>query len=79
MAVAMTAAGVAGGVALGSKVAPKRKVLGIPMPRRSPLKQLAKEVGKAGKHLATLGQEVQGARRQAERVGDVLKGSEPRS
>jgi hypothetical protein len=43
------------------------------------MKQLAKEVGKAGKQLANLQKEVQGARQQAERVGDVLKGSDSSS
>jgi hypothetical protein len=79
LALGMTAAGVAGGVVLGSKARPRRKVLGIALPRRSPMKQLAKEVGKAGKQLANLQKEAQGARQQAERVGDVLKGSDSSS
>jgi hypothetical protein len=50
-----------------------KKVLGLPIPgTRGGLNGLAKEVGKAGKQVGRLAEEVQTIRKKAEKVGDVL-------
>lgn len=68
------AAGVVGGLVLGKRVlAPRRTVLGIPVPRKGlSLKPMAKEVQKAGAHIGRLTDELAEARKQAKKVGDAL-------
>jgi hypothetical protein len=68
------AAGLLGGLVLGSRVlTPRKKVLGIPISRRGfDLKPVAKEVHKAGKQLGRLTDEMAQARKQAKKVGDAL-------
>jgi hypothetical protein len=73
LGVASAAAGVAGGLALGSKLAPRRRVLGIPVPRRRVgLDDVAKQVGRAGQQFRLLRQEIKKTREKAERVVDAL-------
>ena len=59
---------------LGSRVLrPRRKVLGIPIPRDGiGLKPLAKEVRRAGKQIERVVDEVGKARAQAQKVGKAL-------
>jgi NH3-dependent NAD+ synthetase len=79
-------AGLAGGVALGSRTLRRRKVLGIKMPRRSLIKsstkdlsRAAKRAGKLGKQVGELTDEVRQTREAIEddrnsTVGAVVKG-----
>jgi hypothetical protein len=68
------AAGAIGGIVLSARVLrPRKKVLGIPVPRDGiGLKPLAKEVRKAGKQIERMAEEVGKARAQAEKVGKAL-------
>ena len=68
------AAGLLGGLVLGSRVlTPRRKVLGVPISRRGfDMKPVAKEVHKAGKQLGRLTDEISQARKRAQKVGDAL-------
>jgi hypothetical protein len=68
------AAGVLGGVMLGrTKLAGKRKVMGIKLPRGSSgIDSLAKNAGEAGKQFGRLAGEVRTARKKAEEIGKVL-------
>jgi 1-aminocyclopropane-1-carboxylate deaminase/D-cysteine desulfhydrase-like pyridoxal-dependent ACC family enzyme len=68
------AAGLVGGIVLGSRVlTPRKKVLGVPISRKGlDLKPVAKEVQKAGKQLGRLTDEMAQARKQAKKVGDAL-------
>jgi hypothetical protein len=68
------AAGLLGGLVLGSRVlTPRKKVLGVPISRKGfDFKPVAKEVHKAGKQLGRLTDEVAQARKQAKKVGDAL-------
>ncbi len=68
------AAGLLGGLVLGSRVlTPRKKVLGVPISRRGfDFKPVAKEVHKAGKQLGRLTDEMAQARKQAKKVGDAL-------
>jgi hypothetical protein len=67
------AVGVLGGIVLGRRVLPRRTVLGIPVPRGGlSLRPVAKEVGKAGKQIGRLTDELAQARKQAKKVGDAL-------
>jgi 1-aminocyclopropane-1-carboxylate deaminase/D-cysteine desulfhydrase-like pyridoxal-dependent ACC family enzyme len=68
------AAGLLGGLVLGSRLlSPRKKVLGIPISRKGfDLKPVAKEVNKAGKQLGRLTDEMSQARKQAKKVGDAL-------
>jgi 1-aminocyclopropane-1-carboxylate deaminase/D-cysteine desulfhydrase-like pyridoxal-dependent ACC family enzyme len=69
------AAGLIGGLVLGSRVlTPRKKVFGVPISRKGlDLKPVAKEVGKAGKQIGRLTNEMAQARKQAKKVGDALK------
>ena len=69
---AATAAGVAGGLALGSRLVPRRRVLGIPLPRRGGLDGVARQIGKAATEFGTLADEVRKTRSKAEDVGKAL-------
>jgi hypothetical protein len=51
-------AGLAGGVALGARGTRQRKVLGMPVPRRSVLKSSTKDLATAAKQAGKLGQQV---------------------
>jgi hypothetical protein len=68
------AAGAIGGIVLSARVLrPRKKVLGIPVPRDGiGLKPLAREVRKAGKQIERMAEEVGKARAQAEKVGKAL-------
>lgn len=68
------AAGAIGGIVLGARVLrPRKKVLGIPVPRSGvSLKPLANEVRKAGKQIERMADEVGKAREQAQKVGKAL-------
>jgi hypothetical protein len=68
------AAGLLGGLVLGSRVlTPRKKVLGVPISRRGlDFKSVAKEVHKAGKQIGRLTDEMAQARKQAKKVGDAL-------
>jgi hypothetical protein len=68
------AAGLLGGLVIGSRVlTPRKKVLGMPIARKGfDLKPVAKEVHKAGKQLGRLTDEMAQARKQAKKVGDAL-------
>jgi hypothetical protein len=76
-----TAAGVVGGVVLGTRLNRKpRKVLGVPVPGTGrgldgvakQVKKAGKQVGKTGKQLADLTDEVRAARQKAEDVGKAI-------
>ncbi len=67
------AAGLAGGIVVGQRALPKRKVLGIPLPRRSRATVLSKQLGKAageiGRATGQVGEltsEVRGLRQEVE-------------
>ena len=67
------AAGLAGGIVVGQRALPKRKVLGIPVPRRSRVTVLGKQLGKAageiGRATGQVGElttEVRGLRQEVE-------------
>ena len=68
------AAGLVGGMVLGKRVlGPRRTMLGIPLSRKGlSLQPVAKEVGKAGKQIGRLTDELAQARKQAKKVGDAL-------
>lgn len=68
------AVGLVGGMVLGKRVlGPRRTVLGIPVSRKGlSLQPVAKEVGKAGKQIGRLTDELAQARKQAKKVGDAL-------
>jgi hypothetical protein len=68
------AAGLIGGAVLGSRLGNKpKKVLGIPVPGTGGgINGLAKQVGKAGKQLGQLTDEVRAAREKAEEVGKAI-------
>ena len=68
------AAGLVGGMVLGKRVlGPRRTMLGIPVSRKGlSLQPVAKEVGKAGKQIGRLTDELAQARKQAKKVGDAL-------
>jgi hypothetical protein len=51
-------AGVAGGLALASRGMRRRKVLGLPVPRRSILKSSSKDLASAAKNAGKLGQQL---------------------
>jgi hypothetical protein len=64
MAAGATAAGLAGGLALGARLGSKRrKVMGLPIGRKRPLVQAAEA-------FADVARELGSARRQASKVGD---------
>jgi hypothetical protein len=72
-AVAGAAAGVIGGVILGRKAKPPKKVLGVKLPgTRGGFDGLAKNVGSAANQLGRLAGEVREARERAEKVGKAL-------
>ena len=74
MAVLGTAAGVVGGAVVGRRLArrPKR-VLGVKVPGTGGgIDNLAKEIGRAGKHLGELAEEVRAVRKKAEKVSDAI-------
>lgn len=67
------AAGLVGGMVLGKRVlGPRRTVLGIPVRKGLGLQPMAKEVGKAGKQIGRLTDELAQARKQAKKVGNAL-------
>lgn len=68
------AAGALGGIVLGTRVLrPRRKLLGIPVPRKGiGLKPLTQEVRKAGKQLERMADEVGKVRAQAQKFGKAL-------
>jgi hypothetical protein len=67
------AAGLVGGMVIGKRVlGPRRTVLGIPVRKGLGLEPMAKEVGKAGRQIARLTEELAQARKQAKKVGDAL-------
>jgi hypothetical protein len=79
--IATGAAGLIGGVVLGSRMSRKpKKVLGVPIPGTgNGFHDLAKQVGKAGKQfkkaskqVGQLTDEVKSAREKAEEVGKVI-------
>ena len=72
-AVAGAAAGVVGGVVLGRKNKPGRKVLGISIPGTAGgFDGFADNVGQAAKQIGKLAGEVREARERAEKVGKAL-------
>ncbi|MGB2711163.1 MAG: hypothetical protein WBC33_06565 [Conexibacter sp.] len=68
------AAGIVGGLVLGGRVLrPGTKLLGVRIARRDgSLRPVAKEIGRAGKQLGRMANEVNKAREQAQRIGKVL-------
>jgi hypothetical protein len=75
-----TLAGIAGGVAIGARGLRRRKVLGVPMPRRSVLKKstknladAAREAGNFGRQMGELTSEV----RETRQAMDNAKGRSP--
>jgi hypothetical protein len=79
--IATGAAGLIGGVVLGTRMGRKpKKVLGIPVPGTgNGLHDVAKQVGKAGKQfkkaskqVSQLTDEVRSAREKAEEVGKII-------
>jgi hypothetical protein len=67
------AAGVLGGVVLGRKSKPKRKLLGVSIPGTGGgIDGLAGQVGEAAKQFGRLAGEVRQTRERAEKVGKAL-------
>ena len=58
MAAGMAAAGLAGGIAIGQRMFPRKKVLGVPVPRRSVATKFGKELGKAAGEIGRAGRQV---------------------
>jgi hypothetical protein len=73
-AVAGAAAGVLGGVVLGRKSKPRRKLLGVSIPGTGGggIDGLAGQVGEAAKQFGRLAGEVRQTRERAEKVGKAL-------
>ena len=69
-----TAVGLVGGAVLGNRLSRKpRRVLGVPIPGTGQgMDGLVKQVGKTGKQVGQLAQEVRAARKKAEQVADAL-------
>ena len=73
-------AGLAGGVALGARGMRRRKVLGVPLPRRSVLKSSTKDLAKTAKEVGKFGQQVgelTSQVRQTREAMDDAKGHSP--
>jgi hypothetical protein len=79
--VVTAAAGLAGGVVLGTRLNRKpRKVLGMPVPGTGrgldgvakQVKKTGKQIGKTGKQIADFTDEVRAARQKAEDVGKAI-------
>jgi hypothetical protein len=68
------AAGLIGGAVIATRLGKKpKKVLGIPVPGTGGgIDGLAKQVGKAGKQVSELTDEVRAAREKAEQVGKAI-------
>ena len=90
LAAGATAAGLAGGMALGSRLASKRsglgallaprpRVLGVPLGRKSGLVRTAKAVGKAAKELSSLNSELSDTKEEARQIREQLEMTNKRS
>jgi hypothetical protein len=64
--------GVAGGLVLGRRSAHPRKVLGVPVPERIDLGNVAEQIGEAGRQFGRLAGEVRAVRQKAEQIGRLL-------
>jgi hypothetical protein len=73
LSLAGTAIGLAGGVLLGKRVAgAHRRVLGIPVPDKIELGDVAENLGEAGRQFGRLAGEVRAVRQKAEQIGRIL-------
>jgi hypothetical protein len=64
------AVGLAGGIALGSRMstAGRRKVLGLPLGRKSGLRRTAETLGKAARHLSSTTEDIRQVRDELEQA-----------
>jgi hypothetical protein len=68
-------AGLAGGVALGARGMRRRKVLGIPVPRRSVLRSSTKDLARAAKQAGKLGQQVSELTSEVRHTREAIDGN----
>ncbi len=66
------AVGVVGGALLTRKTSKQRKVLGIPVPEKVELGNVAEQIGAAGRQFGELATEVRTVRKKAEQIGKLL-------
>jgi hypothetical protein len=72
-------AGLAGGIALGARGLSKRKVLGIPMPRRSVLKASTRNLAASAKHVGSFGEQLAELTTEVKRTRERLQDDTSRS
>ena len=90
LAAGATAVGLAGGMALGSRLASKRtglgallaprpRVLGVPLGRKSGLVRTAEAAGKAAKELSSLNNQLSDTKHEARQIREHLEQANKRS
>jgi hypothetical protein len=72
-------AGLAGGVAIGARGMRQRKVMGVPMPRRSAMKKSTKNLASAAKDVGKFGQQVGELSGEVRRTREAMNSSKRRS
>jgi hypothetical protein len=72
-------AALAGGVALGSRARSRRKVMGVPVPRRSVLKASTKNLASSAKNVASFGEQLAELTTEVKRTREAVQGDEKRS
>jgi hypothetical protein len=72
LALGATAAGLAGGLALGSRMSPRRKVLGLPIGRKSGMQRTAEALRDVARELGTATSQVTATADDVREVKDQL-------
>jgi hypothetical protein len=72
-------AGLAGGVAIGARGMRRRKVLGVPVPRRSVIKSSSRDLASAAKDVGRLGQQMSELTSEVRRTRETIDGPKHRS
>jgi hypothetical protein len=72
-------AGLAGGVALGARGRSRRKLMGVPLPRRSVLKASTKNLASSAQNAARFGEQLAELTTEVKRTREAVQGGEKRS